>query len=147
MKTVSVTPKDIERRWFVVDAEGESLGRLASRIALVLRGKNRPEYTFHTDVGDYVIVLNCDKVKLTGNKLDGKRYYKHTGYMGNIKSWTAREMLTRKPEFLIKNAVKGMLPKTALGRQMLRKLKVYVGSEHPHEAQKPETLDLTARAR
>ena len=147
MKTVSVTPNDIDRRWFVVDAEGQSLGRLASRIALVLRGKNRPEYTFHTDVGDFVIVVNCEKVALTGNKLDGKRYYKHTGYMGNIKSRTAREMLTRKPEFLIRNAVKGMLPKNTLGRQMLRKLKVYAGSEHPHEAQKPETLDLTTKAR
>lgn len=147
MKTVSVTSEDIERRWFVVDAEGQSLGRLASRIALVLRGKNRPEYTFHTDVGDFVIVLNCEKIRLTGNKLDGKLYYKHTGYMGNISSKTAREMLNRKPEFVIKNAVKGMLPKTTLGRQMLRKLKVYVGPEHPHVAQKPETLDLTAKAR
>ena len=147
MKTVSVTSEDIERRWFVVDAEGQSLGRLASRIALVLRGKNRPEYTFHTDVGDFVIVLNCEKVRLTGNKLDGKLYYKHTGYMGNISSKTAKEMLARKPEFVIKNAVKGMLPKTTLGRQMMRKLKVYVGSEHPHVAQKPETLDLTAKAR
>ncbi len=147
MKTVSVTENDIDRRWFVVDAEGQSLGRLASRIALVLRGKNRPEYTFHTDVGDFVIVVNCDKVNLTGNKLDGKRYYKHTGYIGSIKSVTAREMMAKKPEFLIQNAVKGLLPKTTLGRQMLRKLKVYVGPEHPHVAQKPETLDLTAKAR
>ncbi len=113
----------------------------------MLRGKNRPEYTVHTDVGDFVIVVNCDKVNLTGNKLDGKKYYRHTGYMGNLKSWTAREMLNRKPEFLIKNAVKGMLPKTTLGRSMLRKLKVYVGPEHPHVAQKPENLDLTAKAR
>ncbi len=147
MKTVSVTENDIDRRWFVVDAEGQSLGRLASRIALVLRGKNRPEFTFHTDVGDFVIVVNCDKVNLTGNKMDGKRYYKHTGYIGSIKSVSAREMMAKKPEFLIKNAVKGMLPKTTLGRQMLRKLKVYVGPEHPHVAQKPETLDLTAKAR
>jgi len=147
MKTVSVTSSDIDRRWFVVDAEGQSLGRLASRIALVLRGKHRPEYTYHTDVGDFVIVVNCDKVQLTGNKLDGKAYYKHTGYMGNIKSQTAREMLNRKPEFLIKNAVKGMLPHTTLGRQMLRKLKVYAGDEHPHVAQKPETLDLSLKAR
>ncbi len=147
MKTVSVTPSDIDRRWFVVDAEGQSLGRLASRIALVLRGKHRPEYTYHTDVGDFVIVVNCDKVQLTGNKLDGKTYYKHTGYMGNIKSSTAREMQSRKPEFLIKNAVKGMLPKTTLGRQMLSKLKIYVGDKHPHVAQKPETLDLSVRAR
>jgi len=147
MKTVSVTSDDIDKRWFVVDAEGQSLGRIASRIALVLRGKNRPEYTVHTDVGDFVIVVNCDKVKLTGNKLDGKKYYKHTGYIGSIKSVTARFMLDKKPEFLIKNAVKGMLPKTTLGRQMMRKLKVYVGPEHPHIAQKPETLDLTAKAR
>ena len=147
MKTVSVTPSDIDRRWFVVDAEGQSLGRLASRIALVLRGKHRPEYTYHTDVGDFVIVVNCDKIQLTGNKLDGKTYYKHTGYMGNIKSQTAREMLSRKPEFVIKNAVKGMLPHTTLGRQMLSKLKVYAGDEHPHVAQKPETLDLSVRAR
>ena len=147
MKTVSVTPNDIDRRWFVVDAEGQSLGRLASRIALVLRGKHRPEYTYHTDVGDFVIVVNCDKVQFTGNKLDGKIYYKHTGYMGNVKSQTARQMLSHKPEFLIKNAVKGMLPHTTLGRQMLRKLKVYAGDEHPHVAQKPEALDLSLKAR
>jgi large subunit ribosomal protein L13 len=147
MRTVSVKPTDIQRRWYVVNAEGQSLGRLASRIALVLRGKNRPEYTYHTDCGDFVVVVNCEKIRLTGAKLEGKIYQHHTGHTGNLREASAKRMLERKPEFLVKNAVRGMLPRTPLARLMLRKLKVYAGPEHPHAAQKPESLDLTVRAR
>lgn len=126
----------------MVDAEDMVLGRLASHIAHVLRGKNKPTFTPHVDMGDFVVVVNAEKVRLTGNKLDGKIYYRHSGYPGGIKSMTARELLEKKPEQLIRKAVKGMLPKNRLGRQMFSKLKVYVGPDHPHQAQQPEKITI-----
>ncbi len=142
MKTYMVTPQTANREWVVVDARGKTLGRLASQIALVLRGKNKPEYTPHVDAGDFVVVVNADKVVLTGRKLDQKMYWRHSGYPGGIKGRTAREMLARKPEDVLRLAVKGMLPKNNLGRQLLKKLKIYAGSEHPHQAQQPRSLAL-----
>lgn len=147
MKTVSVDSSKIQRRWFVVDAEGLSLGRLATRIATVLRGKNKPEFTPHSDNGDFVIITNCDKVRLTGQKLENKMYHTYSGFVGNLRSLSAKQVLADKPEQLIKIAVKGMLPKNKLGRQMFKKLKVYAGPEHPHTAQQPVALDVEARAR
>ena len=135
-------PSKVERKWYVVDAEGKTLGRLASEIANVLRGKNKPIYTPHIDTGDYVIVVNAEKVKTTGKKLDQKIYYHHSDYVGGMKETTLKEMMQKKPEFVITHAVKGMLPKGPLGRQMLTKLHVYAGPEHKHEAQKPEVLDI-----
>lgn len=132
----------IERKWYVVDAEGKTLGRLASEVANVLRGKNKPTYTPHIDTGDYVIVVNAEKIQVTGKKLDQKIYYHHSEYVGGMKEATLREMMQKKPEFVITHAVKGMLPKGPLGRQMLKKLHVYAGPEHNHAAQKPETLDI-----
>jgi large subunit ribosomal protein L13 len=132
----------VERKWYVVDAEGKTLGRLASEIANVLRGKNKPIYTPHIDTGDYVIVVNAEKVKTTGKKLEQKIYYHHSEYVGGMKETTLKEMMQKKPEFVITHAVKGMLPKGPLGRQMLTKLHVYAGPDHKHEAQKPETLDI-----
>lgn len=140
MKTYMANPDKIERKWYVVDAEGATLGRLASEIAKVLRGKNKPEYTPHIDTGDYVIVVNAEKIKVTGKKLDQKVYYRHSGYVGGIKETTLKEMLNKHPERVIEFAVKGMLPKGPLGRQMYTKLHVYAGAEHPHAAQKPEVL-------
>ena len=140
--TYSTTPKDIDRHWYVVDAQGETLGRLASKIAPILRGKHKPTYAPNLDTGDFVIVINCEKIHVTGNRLDDKKYWRHSGYPGGIKSITLRNLLQSHPERAIKYAVKGMLPKGVLGRQMIRKLKVYAGSEHPHAAQKPETLEL-----
>ena len=140
MKTFMACPEKIERKWYVVDAEGCTLGRLASEVAKVLRGKNKPEYTPHVDTGDFVIVVNADKIKVTGKKLDQKMYYHHSDYVGGLKEATLREMMQKKPEKVIELAVKGMLPKGPLGRQMLKKLSVYAGPEHPHAAQKPETL-------
>ncbi len=140
MNTYMPNPDKIERKWYVVDAEGQNLGRLASAIANVLRGKNKPEYTPHADLGDYVIVLNADKIKVTGKKLDQKMYYRHSDYVGGFKSNTLKEMLAKKPEMVIEHAVVGMLPKGPLGRKMATKLHVYTGSEHPHAAQKPEAL-------
>ena len=131
---------EIERKWYVVDAEGCTLGRLASEVAKVLRGKNKPEYTPHVDTGDYVIVINADKVAVTGKKLDQKIYYSHSDYVGGMKETTLKEMLAKKPERVIELAVKGMLPKGPLGRSMYTKLFVYAGPEHKHEAQKPEAL-------
>ena len=131
---------DVERKWYVVDADGQTLGRLASEIAKVLRGKNKPIYTPHIDTGDYVIVVNADKVKVTGKKLDQKIYYRHSDYVGGMKEFTLREMMDRKPERVIELAVKGMLPKGPLGRAMIKKLHVYAGPEHDHAAQKPEVL-------
>ena len=128
------------RKWYVVDADGQTLGRLASEIAKVLRGKNKPIYTPHIDTGDYVIVVNADKVKVTGKKLDQKIYYRHSDYVGGMKEFTLREMMDRKPERVIELAVKGMLPKGPLGRAMIKKLHVYAGPEHDHAAQKPEVL-------
>ena len=136
------SPSTVERKWYVVDAEGKTLGRLASEVANVLRGKNKPTYTQHIDTGDYVIVVNAEKIQVTGKKLDQKIYYHHSEYVGGMKEATLREMMQKKPEFVITHAVKGMLPKGPLGRQMLKKLHVYAGPEHNHAAQKPETLDI-----
>lgn len=142
MKSFMASPSTVERKWYVVDAEGKTLGRLASEVANVLRGKNKPIYTPHIDTGDYVIVVNAEKVKVTGKKLDQKIYYHHSEYVGGMKEATLKEMMQKKPEFVITHAVKGMLPKGPLGRQMLKKLHVYAGPEHNHAAQKPETLDI-----
>ena len=140
MKTFMASPATIERKWYVVDAEGKTLGRLASEVAKVLRGKNKAIFTPHIDTGDYVIVVNADKIKVTGKKLDQKIYYNHSDYVGGMKETTLKEMLANKPERVIELAVKGMLPKGPLGRQMYKKLFVYAGPEHKHEAQKPEAL-------
>ncbi len=142
MKTYVTKPAEIERKWYVVDAEGETLGRLASKIAVILRGKHKPIYSPSVDCGDYVIVLNADKIVVTGQRLDQKRYYRHSGYPGGIRSITLRDQLERYPTRPMVAAVKGMLPKNKLGRKMLKKLKVYTGSEHPHEAQQPVELEL-----
>ena len=142
MSTYMANASNIERKWYVVDAEGKTLGRLASEVANVLRGKNKPTYTPHIDTGDYVIVVNAEKIQVTGKKLDQKIYYHHSEYVGGMKEATLREMMQKKPEFVITHAVKGMLPKGPLGRQMLKKLHVYAGPEHNHAAQKPETLDI-----
>lgn len=142
MKSFMASPSTVERKWYVVDAEGKTLGRLASEVANVLRGKKKPIYTPHIDTGDYVIVVNADKVVTTGKKLDQKKYYHHSEYVGGMKEATLKEMMQKKPEFVITHAVKGMLPKGPLGRQMLKKLHVYAGPEHNHAAQKPEVLDI-----
>jgi len=142
MGTWTVRPGDIERKWYVVDAEDMVLGRLATRIATILRGKHRPEYTPHADCGDHVIVINADKVAVTGNKEAQKIYYRHSGYAGGLKSISLEKQREKHPERIIEAAVKGMMPKGPLGRAMLKKLKVYAGSDHPHTAQKPETLEL-----
>ena len=140
MNSFMANPDKIERKWYVVDAEGCTLGRLASNVASVLRGKNKPVFTPHVDTGDYVIIINADKVKVTGKKLDQKVYYNHSDYVGGMKETTLREMMAKKPEKVIELAVKGMLPKGPLGRQMYSKLHVYAGPEHAHAAQKPEVL-------
>jgi large subunit ribosomal protein L13 len=142
MKTFTATPSDIKRNWYIVDATGKTLGRLASEIARRLRGKHKPEYTPHMDTGDYIVVLNASKVRVTGNKGDDKIYHRHTGYIGGIKSETFNQLLARKPEAVIETAVKGMLPSGPLGRDMFRKLKVYAGGEHNHAAQQPEALEI-----
>ncbi|MBM4465312.1 MAG: 50S ribosomal protein L13 [Chloroflexi bacterium] len=142
VKTYTVRAEDIERGWFLVNAEGKTLGRLASEIAKVLRGKHKPIYTPHLDCGDYVIVINADKVQVTGRKLDQKMYYRHSGYPGGIKSISLRNQLQKHPERVLEAAVRGMLPKNRLGRKMLKKLKVYAGDSHPHQAQQPEALEL-----
>lgn len=144
MKTVSMRPQDVERTWWVIDAENKTLGRLATEVARRLRGKHKPEYTPHVDTGDYIIVVNASKVRVTGNKEVGKVYWRHSGYPGGIKSASVAEMRASHPERLIEKAVKGMLPKNPLGRQMYRKLKVYPGAEHPHSAQQPVALELNA---
>ena len=141
-KTFVTTPNDIVRSWWVVDAEGQNLGRLASKLAPYLTGKNKPIYTHNLDTGDFVVVINCEKIAVTGNRMDDKLYYRHSGYMGGLRSLTLREMLDKHPERVMRLAVKGMLPSNALGRNMLKKLKVYTGSEHPHAAQKPVVLEL-----
>ncbi len=140
MKTYSAKKGDFERNWVVVDAEGQVLGRLASRIALILRGKDKPIFTPHVDTGDFVVVVNADKVILSGNKLDEKVYYWHSGYPGGIKGIKAKDLLEKKPEELVRKAVKGMLPKNKLGRKIFNKLKVYAGPDHPHEAQQPRKV-------
>ena len=137
-----VKASDIEREWFVVDAAGQTLGRLASNVARILRGKHKATYSPHIDVGDYVVVVNADRIAVTGRKMDQKMYYRHTGYPGGLKSITLREQLVRHPTFAVRAAVKGMLPKNRLGRRMLRKLKVYAGAEHPHQAQQPKALEF-----
>lgn len=141
-KTYMAKKEEIKRKWYVVDAKDKTLGRLACKIATILMGKHKPYYTPHVDCGDFVIVINADKIKLTGSKWEKKIYYWHTGYLGGLKQRTARQMLEKKPEFLIYHAVKGMLPKNNLARRMLKKLKVYAGETHPHAAQKPEPLEI-----
>ena len=140
MQTYMANPDKIERKWYVVDAEGCTLGRLASGVASVLRGKNKPQFTPHVDTGDYVIVVNADKMKVTGKKMDQKIYYNHSDYVGGMKETTLKEMMAKKPEKVVELAVKGMLPKGPLGREMYTKLFVYAGPEHKHAAQKPEVL-------
>ncbi len=142
MKTTITKPTDVERTWYVVDADGQTLGRLAAKIAAVLRGKHKPGFSPSVDCGDYVIVLNADKIHVTGNKLEDKMYYRHSGYPGGLRELTLRDQLKRYPTLPVELAVKGMLPKNRLGRQMIKKLKVYQGAEHPHQAQQPVPLDL-----
>jgi large subunit ribosomal protein L13 len=142
MKTYQAKPSDRERKWLVVDAEGKTLGRLATQIANHLRGKRKPTYTPHVDVGDFVIVVNAEKIVVTGNKLEAKRYWRHSGYPGGIRSRTLGEQLERRPEEVIRRAVKGMLPRNRLARRQIAKLKVYAGPDHPHAAQQPEAMEL-----
>ena len=142
MATQSAKASEIERRWYVVDAAGQPLGRLASKVAHVLRGKHRPEFTPHVDTGDFVVVVNADKVRFTGKKEGAKEYFSHSGYPGGVRTRTPREQRDRQPTFILENAVRGMLPKGPLGRQMFRKLKAYAGPEHPHAAQNPEPLEI-----
>lgn len=141
-KSFHLKPADAEKKWYVVDGTDKVVGRLATEIATILRGKNKPTFTPSTDCGDFVVVTNCEKVRFTGGKTEQKRYYKHTGYVGGIKERTVTEQLEKHPELIIMNAVKGMLPKTTLGRKQLTKLKVYKGESHPHEAQNPQELSL-----
>ena len=142
MKTYVATPSDRQRDWLLVDASGQTLGRLATQIAEALRGKRKPEYTPHIDTGDFVVVINAEKIKVTGNKLADKKYYRHSGYPGGLKVRTLGEQLERRPEEVIRKAVKGMLPRNRLGRKQLTKLKVYAGPEHPHVAQKPQPMEI-----
>jgi large subunit ribosomal protein L13 len=142
VKTYTARAEDIEREWFLVNAEGKTLGRLAAEIAKVLRGKHKPIYSPHLDCGDYVIVVNAEKVRVTGRKLDQKMYYRHSGYPGGIKSISLRNQLQKHPDRVLQAAVRGMLPKNPLGRKMLKKLKVYVGDSHPHQAQQPKVLEV-----
>jgi large subunit ribosomal protein L13 len=142
MKTYTAKPGEIERRWYVVDAEGQNLGRLATRIADQLRGKNKPQFTPHVDTGDFVVVVNAEKIAVTGKKLDEKIYYRHSGYPGGLKQRTLREQLHRRPTEVLRLAVKGMLPKNKLAARQLTKLKIYAGPEHPHTAQSPEPLEV-----
>lgn len=142
VRTFSAKKADIQRKWYLVDAEGKTLGRLATRVASVLRGKHKPTFTPHVDTGDHVIIVNAEKIRLTGDKLRKKTYYRHSGYPGGLKSETAEEVLQRKPAALVERAVKGMLPKNSLGKQMGRKLNVYKGPTHPHKAQQPQPLTI-----
>jgi large subunit ribosomal protein L13 len=142
MKTISAKPAEVRRDWYLVDAEGKTLGRLATELARRLRGKHKPIYTPHVDTGDFIIVVNAEKVRVTGRKLKDKIYHRHTGYIGNMKSEPLEKLLKRAPEQAIERAVKGMLPHTALGRQMFKKLKVVCGADHPHQAQQPITLEI-----
>jgi large subunit ribosomal protein L13 len=144
MKTYQATNTDRDRTWVVVDAEGKTLGRLATQIADLLRGKRKPTYTPHVDVGDFVVVVNAEKIRVTGKKLSDKRYWRHSGYPGGIRSRTLSEMLDRQPEEVIRKAVKGMMPRNRLSRQQLTKLKVYAGPEHPHQAQSPTEMEIEA---
>ncbi len=142
MTTVSAKPAEVRRDWYVVDAEGKTLGRMASEIARRLKGKHKPIYTPHVDTGDYVVVVNAEKIRVTGNKMKDKMYYHHTGYIGNLKSVSLEKMLDNAPERVLESAVKGMLPRNPLGRAMLSKLRVYAGPEHGHQAQQPKVLDI-----
>ncbi|HEC29998.1 MAG TPA: 50S ribosomal protein L13 [Gammaproteobacteria bacterium] len=142
MKTYSAKPAEVERDWYLIDAEGKTLGRMATEIARRLRGKHKPEYTPHVDTGDYIVVINAEKIHVTGNKMKQKTYYHHTGYIGNLKSISLEKLLQKAPARVIETAVKGMLPKNSLGRAMFKKLKVFAGAEHSHAAQQPRQLDL-----
>jgi large subunit ribosomal protein L13 len=142
MKTFSAKPEEVRRSWYVVDASGKTLGRLASELAKRLRGKHKPEYTPHVDTGDYIVVINADRIRVTGNKLQDKIYYHHTGYIGNLKSIKLGTLMATAPEQVLTKAVKGMLPKNSLGRSMLRKLRVFAGPEHSHTAQQPQVLEI-----
>ena len=142
-KTWNAKTGEVPREWYVVDAEGKTLGRLSTRIADTLRGKGKPQYTPHTDTGDFVVVVNAEKIAVTGNKMDEKMYYRHSGYPGGLKERTLREQLERRPTDVLRKAVKGMLPRNRLARQQLLKLKIYAGPEHPHEAQAPKPLELS----
>jgi large subunit ribosomal protein L13 len=142
MKTYQAKKEEVDHHWYLVDAEGKVLGRLAAGVARVLKGKHKPTYTPHTDTGDFIVVVNAGKVSLTGRKLKDKIYYHYTGYPGGIKAMSAEKLLAKKPTEMVRTAVKGMLPKTSLGRQMLQKLKVYAGPDHPHKAQKPVSLEI-----
>ena len=142
MKTIWTKEADVERNWFIVDAEGKTLGRLASQIASVLRGKHKPVYNPSQDMGDFVVVINADKIHVTGQRMDQKKYYTHSGYQGGLKERTLRQMMEKTPERVIHLAVRGMLPKNVLGRRMIKKLKVYAGPDHPHVAQRPEPLEI-----
>ena len=142
MKSYMARPREVERKWRLIDAEGQTLGRLATEIARFLRGKDKPQYTPHVDTGDFVVVVNAEKVVVTGRKAEQKVYYRHSGYPGGLKETSYEEMLERKPTEILRRAVKGMMPKTRLGRQQLKKLKIYAGPEHPHEAQRPESYEV-----
>ena len=142
MKTFVAKPESVQREWFLVDAEDKTLGRIATEIATRLRGKHKAEYTPHVDTGDYIVVINAEKIRVTGKKTTDKMYYRHTGYPGGLRSISFDKLIDHKPEMVIEQAVKGMLPKNPLGRDMYRKLKVYAGSEHPHTAQQPQTLEI-----
>jgi large subunit ribosomal protein L13 len=142
VRTFTAKAEEIERKWYVVDAEGQTLGRLASRIAPILKGKHKPIYSPHLDCGDFVVVINAEKVRVTGRKMDQKFYHRHSGYPGGLTSISLRDQLARYPERVLQAAVKGMLPKNKLGRRMIKKLKVYAGDSHPHQAQQPKPLDL-----
>jgi len=145
MATISAKKNEVERTWHLVDAENKVLGRLATQVAAILRGKHKPVFTPHVDTGDFVVVINAEKIHLTGNKLDNKMYYRHSGYPGGIKSTSAGELLETKPEAIIKHAVRGMLPKNKLGREQFKKLKVYPGKEHPHTSQMPQELKIVSK--
>ncbi|MDD3579451.1 MAG: 50S ribosomal protein L13 [Desulfobacca sp.] len=142
MKTYVGREAEVQKKWYLVDGQGQVLGRLSSQIAMILRGKTKPVYTPHADVGDFVVVVNAEQLRLTGKKLDNKVYYRHTGYIGSIKSITARKLLDKKPDEVLRSAVRGMLPKNSLGRRLLKKLKIYAGDQHPHQSQQPEVLTL-----
>jgi large subunit ribosomal protein L13 len=142
MKTISAKPESVQRDWYVIDADGKTLGRMAAEIASRLRGKHKAEYTPHVDTGDYIVVINAEKVRVTGNKAKDKMYYRHTGYVGNLKSTSFEKLIQQAPERPIQSAVKGMLPRGPLGRAMFKKLKVYAGTEHPHTAQQPQELNI-----
>ncbi len=142
MKTFQANPDNVERKWYLVDAEGKTLGRLASQVASIVRGKTKPTYTPHPDTGDFVIIINADKINVTGDKLNKKMYYRHSGYPGGLKTRTLKQMLDKKPEEVLRLAIAGMLPRNALGRKLIKKVKIYAGPEHPHTAQNPELLSL-----